>query len=593
MKLSRIVSAAMIAAAMSAVALNASVKDLPVRNVNGRNYYYYEVAPKETVYSLCYKLGITKDELIKANPAVADGLKSGMVLFFPVDAEAAEPKSTQGGAIITHHVVKGETIFGLSRKYGVSTDEIIAQNPILTEGLKSGQTLTIRTGNAKESAEAPVAEVSEAVQPSTPAMNGYIVKKKETLYSIARENGISVSELEAANPGLTTLKAGQVINIPSPAPVVETVVSVDTVVAEPETVVTPQQPKEVTVALLLPFMLEEETMSKNAARYTEFYKGFLLAADSLRNNDKMTFKIIAVDTEGSLAKINNFLTSPQAGNVNAIIAPDNADQLDALASWANGRNVKVFNSFIVKNDLYLTNPSVMQSYLPSARMQAKAIAGLVERLRYSTPVFLSQSNTTGDKADFVNDVKNALDLQGIKYVDIAYDNKLTASQLKALPDDGNYTFIPSSGKQAELNKVLPTIIEWRDDAVTPSVRLFGYPEWVTFRGETLENMHKVNTTIYSRFYINEDSWRFRDIDGKYRQWYGKGMETAMPRQGVLGFDTGMFLLPLIGETGNDTYNGVQNGFKFTRADGDNTGQYNDLLYFINFRPGGVIENTTL
>ena len=43
-----------------------------------RLYHYYEVPAKETVYSLCYKLDITKDEMIRHNPSVADGLRSGM-----------------------------------------------------------------------------------------------------------------------------------------------------------------------------------------------------------------------------------------------------------------------------------------------------------------------------------------------------------------------------------------------------------------------------------------------------------------------------------------------------------------------------------
>ena len=53
--------------------------------VNTENYVFYEVKPKQTVYSLTRKLGLTYNELIELNPDVQQGLKAGMVLKLPVD----------------------------------------------------------------------------------------------------------------------------------------------------------------------------------------------------------------------------------------------------------------------------------------------------------------------------------------------------------------------------------------------------------------------------------------------------------------------------------------------------------------------------
>ena len=71
MNFSRFTIAAILMGAASVFALHAAVKDLPVKTVNGRLYHYYEVPAKETVYSLCYKLDISKDEMIRHNPSVA------------------------------------------------------------------------------------------------------------------------------------------------------------------------------------------------------------------------------------------------------------------------------------------------------------------------------------------------------------------------------------------------------------------------------------------------------------------------------------------------------------------------------------------
>ena len=283
MNFSRFTIAAILMGAASVFALHAAVKDLPVKTVNGRLYHYYEVPAKETVYSLCYKLDISKDEMIRHNPSVADGLRAGMTLFFPVEesAETAVQPSAAPGRVVSHHVQKGETIFGIAHKYGVNTEAVIEQNPVLKNGLKAGQTIQITVpGTVVEPKVAESAPAQPApVQPA--GVKGYIVKKKETFYSIAVANGLSVAALEAANPGVTSLKEGQVLNIPVREVPAQTVADAsaaptgDKSVAEAtaDSVTVAAADKSVSLAVMLPFMLNEESPSKNACRYTEFYKG--------------------------------------------------------------------------------------------------------------------------------------------------------------------------------------------------------------------------------------------------------------------------------------------------------------------------------
>lgn len=600
MNFSRFTIAAILMGAASVFALHAAVKDLPVKTVNGRLYHYYEVPAKETVYSLCYKLDISKDEMIRHNPSVADGLRASMTLFFPVEesVETAVQPSAAQGRVLSHHVQKGETIFGIAHKYGVNTEAVIEQNPVLKNGLKAGQTIQITVSGSV--VEPKVAEPAP-VQPSpkqTAGVKGYIVKKKETFYSIAVANGLSVAALEAANPGVTSLKEGQVLNIPVrevPAEIVADASAAptgDKSVAEAaaDSVTVASADKSVSLAVMLPFMLNEESPSKNACRYTEFYKGLLLAVDSLRNNGT-PIHVTAYDTEGSVLKVREALTDSTFRRHNAIIAPDNSAQMAILAEYGKNNNVKVVNTFIVRDDSYLTNPDMVQANLPSQLMYRKAIDALMERFENATPVFLNIKGTTGDKADFVGELRKSLDAKGKTYMEVEADGRLTVADLKPLPADGSYVFVPATGRQADLNKLMPGIIEWRDQAVTPTVQLFGYPEWTTFRGETLENMHNLTTTVYSRFYTDEESARTKDIDARYKQWYGARMENAVPRLGLLGFDTGMFVIPYM-LNGGDKYDGVQNGYYLVRS-GENGGAYNDALYFVTFRPGNVTDKTRI
>ncbi|MCM1077301.1 MAG: LysM peptidoglycan-binding domain-containing protein [Bacteroides sp.] len=617
-------------------AINASVNDLPIREVNGRNYHYYEVASKETVYSICHRLGISKDELVKTNPSVVDGLRAGTILFFPVDdtpaggGAADVASSSSGTRIVTHKVEKGQTIYGIAVQYGLTTQDVMEQNPIVRDGLKVGQTLHL-TIPAKhdESTKNQTAE-GTAVKSNTPAggsgvtETGYIVKKKETLYSIANAHGVTVAQLEAANPGISVLREGQVLTIPAHTPaaspiaessVTESPIVAETVVAEnsesaarPDTVArnngvptvsvdelaaasgVAQQGTELSVAIVLPFMLNEETPSKSAQRYTEFYKGFLIAADSLRNNGSPV-RISVYDTEGSTSKLNEIIANPELRTHRLIIAPDDIEHLALLGEYGRMNGIKVLNDFIVRDTIYQTNPALMQANIPSALMLEKGVNAMADRMTYSLPVFLNLTDGANDKGEFVDALKKRLDEKGIAYKTINVDGRLMAANLKELSADGNYTFIPTSGRQSDVNRLLPGIIEWRDEVELPAVKVVGYPEWITFRGETLANMHNLNTLVYSRFFDDESNWRTRKLDSRFKEWYGAGMENAVPRQGLLGFDTGMFVLNYL-KNPSVKYDGVQNGFQFVSREG-NAGDYNSMLYLINYRPGGLIEKTTL
>lgn len=125
-----------------------SAIDLPIKKIDGKDYYYYNVKAKETVFGLCRNLNLTKAEIVKYNPSVADGLRAGDVLYFPVELldskqpeqSAKNPYDNSGVSSIpinraaSHHVQKGETIYGICRHYGISEEDLIALNPSLKGG---------------------------------------------------------------------------------------------------------------------------------------------------------------------------------------------------------------------------------------------------------------------------------------------------------------------------------------------------------------------------------------------------------------------------------------------------------------------------
>ena len=110
-----------------------------------------------------------------------------------------------------HVVMKGDLLSTIAKKYGVTTRAIQDANPgVEPTRLKIGQKLVIpaRTASATTAA-APT-------NGATGAAKSYTVKSGDTLQAIARRNGITVKELQAANNLTTTrITVGQKLRIPS------------------------------------------------------------------------------------------------------------------------------------------------------------------------------------------------------------------------------------------------------------------------------------------------------------------------------------------------------------------------------------------
>ena len=111
----------------------------------------------------------------------------------------------------TQHVVaKGETLYSISRKYGVTVNELCSKNNISqSQVLKVGQKLVI------PSRELPETET-------------YIVAKGDTFYDVARRHNLTVDELLDLN-GLKssdTLKIGQVLKVPASSTTIASAITI-------------------------------------------------------------------------------------------------------------------------------------------------------------------------------------------------------------------------------------------------------------------------------------------------------------------------------------------------------------------------------
>ena len=138
--------------------------DIPSNTVSKTNtptpekVVYHEVLPKETKYSIAKLYGTTIEELEKRNPEIIPSLSVGYQLIIKGNApkkeviQAVEPKNetTKSNSVktiavnyVNYAVKPKETLYSLSKKIGLSQEELLKLNPVLVNGVEIGTILKV------------------------------------------------------------------------------------------------------------------------------------------------------------------------------------------------------------------------------------------------------------------------------------------------------------------------------------------------------------------------------------------------------------------------------------------------------------------
>lgn len=536
--------------AMSAFAL-----DLPTRKVKGKEYYYYKVEKNETIYSITHKLGITHSRIVKYNPSVVDGVKSGQMLYFPVD-EFGEGYGTVAGTV-NHLVRKGDTLFSLSRKYGVSTDAIVALNPGADLGIKIGETLLIPIVGE----DAAHANVGTSTTDGDTEVTGVVFENEVETMPVRPELNVE--------PGIAY---------------------------DPDS-------RELSVVVCLPFMLGTENAPRSAVYATDFYRGMLVGIDSLRSAyGNPRIRITAIDSDDPGQPFNALTKDAETfRTADIIVASDNVDRLEQLGTYGLKNRVYVFNPFQARDTTCLSNPYMIQGNILQPEMFDKAITYFVDNLDGAVPVFLDNEKGAKDKQAFVDALTARLADKGIDYKTLSYNGTMTSSaMLEKLPagvDSVDYVFVPMSGSLNEFNKFATALVRYNNEVeegeIPGRVRLFAYPEYTRFSGEPLEKLHAIETTFYSRFYNDAGAPGTKAIGDSFIHWFGTGLPDGVPNQALYGFDVARWLLSLASRGNLDrsdivesvTDNGAQMNYQFLDVPGG--GFVNMSMYIVTLTPGPV------
>jgi LysM repeat protein len=336
------------------------------------------VTPKETMYGIEKKYGVSGEDLRRANPFIEEeGLQIGQTLVIPVKNKIINTAVVQD-KVTYHDVLPKETKYSISRKYGITIAELEKRNPEIVSGLAIGYRLIIKGSVSKPTKDLTQVESKkeDAIQKLMEASTGvtyiaYEVQPKETLYSLSKTFGMSQEGFIALNPQLKAgVEIGMVLKVPSQAPAPKEDRKEYTALSKKISFANRKK-----MVLLLPFNIsrvEADTINSIASRLTkdkflnmtlDFYAGALMAIDSAKVLG-LPIDVEIYDSEET-KNSSNVAAVIKANNIefaNAIVGPFYQSNAETVAELLNEQNVPVISPLSKDvgnpfNNLYQTIPA--------------------------------------------------------------------------------------------------------------------------------------------------------------------------------------------------------------------------------------------
>lgn len=571
--------------------LLSSISITALKAQENTSYFLHTVEKGQSIYSISSMYNVAQTDIVRLNPGSDEKIFAGQTLRIPQTLNVEQKP-------VFHTIQPGETLYRLSTTYNVSVKEICEENPGLSvESFKSGQVIRIPSSAVNTT-------VAVAGNGGTSQIQGEVksrckemhkVKRKETIFSVSREYGITEQELIDANPELKEgMKKGQLLCIPYPKAisVVGPVKKVDYILPPSNRDLFRDNKEEIQsiptikAALVLPFLVPEERKN-DVARMVEYYEGFLMAVDSLKRKGT-SIDLHVYDSGSENASIAPILAKDELKNMDIIIGPLYKQHIRPLATFANEHNIRLVVP-ILKDDEVFQNSRIYQVNTTQSYLYSEVYEHFSRQFPNANVIILDMNTEDKDKNEFIEGMKIEFGRKNIPIQTVNETNISQATLKAALRSDKENIFIPTSGNAITLTRIIPQLkILVRDNATT-NITLFGYPEWQTYINDNLENFFELNTYFYSSFYTSNLLPAAKEFTQAYRRWYSKEMISSYPKYGMLGFDTGMFFLTGLARYGTGLENNlseldltpVQTGFKFERV--NNWGGFiNKKVFFIHF-----------
>lgn len=534
----------------------------------GYKYYIHQVKKQDTLYAISKAYGVSIGSIKALNNKKNTRLQEGELLRIPVVKSVAVHSKFK-----KHKVKKGETVYALSKKYGVSKQDLIAANKGIKSILKEGQIVNIP----------PKKEARYDQQ-----YYYHIVKRGETLSSIARNYNMTLRKLRKVNKDSKpeTLKPNDEIKIPiSKASTEVAMLRIRKKNAEKNTTTnevanSEEKPDETILDKDIPLATELKNsynlllllpLKDSWEGMKNYYKGMLVAVEQNKAYPNFNVNLQVHDTQKSIYKTKVALSN-YGQHADFILGPYTHKLFSVALPYANDKTTVV--SLLSKNDAVFKKKNVLQISTTEKTVNKKIASYVIEN--YSKENIIC-SNAVGfvkyrllDTLDNAGKVKKLADKLNVIQDQISYDFKTDYSkEFEVLLDkEKKNIIIVSENDRKIVGQVLSALDIFRDY----KIEVIGYYKWKFFTTLEPDLFYRLNVTFFTPFYYAIED------ESSFIRAYAREFESYPDEFSFMGYKTMKKLLDGMRTGGTHFYGNLPSIIKY-----ENGGFENVKLYKITFR----------
>ena len=501
--------------------------------INGMKFYVHTVKAGDTLFSIAGEYNTTVDIIKQNNPNAADGIKIDQTIKIPVSEKEKAAKKRKKD-FITHKVKAGETLYAIARLYDISVETLRDDNPdINPQELSIGQSLWIRRTDIGQSSEQ---EAQQELQEYADNLNKvedddayiyHVVQAGETIYSLSRQYGITEEEFATLNDVAMGLKAGSMIRVPKPQAEEEVITEQEggVTLKEGENVVFRALASEqkLNIALMLPLSVS----NRANANYVEFYQGFLLGLEELKERGCSETSLTLYNTAHDSVRIDSIVSSQLFEGTNLIVGPVYEDELQPVLKYAVQNAVPVVSPLATIDSVH---SPVLYQLAPEPTKKYDKIESLIDGNKEICLIYAASNDTEFEQEILAR-------LEGKSYNAYTYTfNKesiftpRTASTrrleetIDILNTDKDILFIVFANRETDVDRILGTFASVKVSNTERSIKVaeyevLGSSRWSRFNNIDNTTFFNNNVMMVSTYHAKRDNAAVRVFDSRYIRSY--------------------------------------------------------------------------
>lgn len=547
---------------------------------DGKKYYVHFVQTGNTLYGLTKLYNVTANQIAESNPEVSNGLKEGQKILIPANNEAKAPGKPAANQK-THLVEKSETLYGISRKYNVTMEQMVQANPGIEAGINVGQVLVVPAPNeAAQSNKPAVTQKKEITFHDTVVI--HTVLEFETMYSIAKRFMVSVEDLQQFN-GLKNqkIRKGDELKIPLKKEKY-TQVEIREIKKEPIRKVDEElifkSKNEYLVLMVLPFNLEKGKDPLSSVAL-DFYMGAEIALDSLQKLG-LKARIEVIDGSGDTTKLKTLLNKKGFYTADLVIGPFLGNTMEFMASWCKVNQIRMISPVIAQTDILKDNPYVYNAVTSDITL-IQSSANYIVKKHSKDQIILVKVGTKDEE------LYQAFRQQFMRLTNEGSKQKLIEV---GIADLGTYirkgvntTIVVPSRDKATSMKFMTELNKVASKAGAGSITVFGTKEWANFDDIKSYLKNRYNFHFASANDFNYSYPETKHLTSLYRTKYNADLS----KYSTQGFDVVFYFINkmLMGQNPKD---GVMNSIRMEKA-GEGNGQENKACFILKQEDYEIIK----